>query len=112
LRQIPVDPVARRLIMVVSDCVSGGWWKGKIPALLAEWSRRAPVVLAHLLPERRWGNTAVGEATSWLWAGLPGLANRDLIVELPWWDEAPLGTRVALPVMPLEAGASNGGRAC
>jgi hypothetical protein len=23
---------------------------------------------------------------------------------LPWWDEAPLGTRVALPVMPLEAG--------
>src|SRR6185437_11658084 len=47
-----IDPAARRLILVVSDCVAKGWRKPAMFRAMMEWAQRGPVVLVQVLPER------------------------------------------------------------
>lgn len=53
----------RTLVLVLSDCVSDGWYNGKILSVLALWSRNTPVALLQVLPERIWPRTALGMAS-------------------------------------------------
>ncbi|AKJ01099.1 tetratricopeptide (TPR) repeat protein [Archangium gephyra] len=54
-----IDPEGRRLVMVVSDCVSRRWHTGEVPKLLELWGRAGPVVVVQVLPEQYWGRTAL-----------------------------------------------------
>ena len=58
-----IDPSARRLILIVSDCVAEGWRNEAMLRAVLEWGRRGPVVLVQVLPERLWTATALGHAT-------------------------------------------------
>jgi hypothetical protein len=60
LREIP-GTGRRSLVLVLSDCVSDGWYDGRILSALAAWCRSVPVALLQALPERMWPRTALGE---------------------------------------------------
>ncbi len=98
-------PIARRLIIVASDCVSTSWRDGTFASVIAEWAATTPVVMVQVLPERLWPRTALGPATARVISLLPGVPNRDLsVVDRPWWDLDPLASRVPLPTVTLEPG--------
>ncbi|MEI6044128.1 MAG: ATP-binding protein [Chloroflexota bacterium] len=59
-----VNTSESRLIIVVSDCVSTGWYSGKVAKKLAEWGKHHPVTLLQLLPRRMWSRTGLGQATA------------------------------------------------
>ena len=52
--------VARRLILVLSDCIGPAWHTGAVNGLLRQWSGAAPVALVQFLPRRLWDGTALG----------------------------------------------------
>ncbi|NES87536.1 MAG: formylglycine-generating enzyme family protein, partial [Moorea sp. SIO2B7] len=55
-----LDPAGRRLILLISDCISPIWRQGKIHDLLKLWSNAGSLAIVQLLPERLWGRTALG----------------------------------------------------
>jgi hypothetical protein len=71
-----LDAAGRRVILVISDCVSSGWRSGAVQAQLATWGRSNPVALLQVLPEELWSRTALrGSPTAQLTAGRPAAAN-------------------------------------
>lgn len=71
-----VDPRGRRVILLLSDCVSAPWHDGRAARAIADWGRRGLVVLNQVLPALLWGRTALGAATPVLLrAAAPGAAN-------------------------------------
>jgi hypothetical protein len=99
------DPSGRRLIWVVSDCVSSMWHDGSVLKVLRDWGKTQPVSLLQLLPERLWQRTALGWGTEvQLSSDNPGVPNARLFTEL-----ASRGILLdfpgafALPVVTLEA---------
>lgn len=55
-----IDPTGRRLILLISDCISEGWQSGEIATkLLAAWTRHNPVALIQVLPQQLWQRTAM-----------------------------------------------------
>ncbi|NEQ86211.1 MAG: formylglycine-generating enzyme family protein, partial [Moorea sp. SIO2I5] len=99
-----LDPAGRRLILLISDCISPIWRQGKIHQLLKRWSNNGPVAILQLLPERLWGRTALGAGFPiQLSALVPGVANSQLVVDgLPVWTEVDLANSLTLPVVTLE----------
>ena len=99
-----LDPAGRRLILLISDCISPIWRKGEINRLLKRWSNTGPVAILQLLPERIWGRTALGSGFPiQLSALVPGVANSQLVVEgLPVWEEVDVANALNLPVVTLE----------
>ncbi|NEQ70146.1 MAG: formylglycine-generating enzyme family protein [Symploca sp. SIO2D2] len=99
-----LDPTGRRLIVLISDCISPIWRQGKIYQLLKHWSNHGPMVILQLLPERIWGRTSLGAGFPiQLSALVPGVANSQLVVDgLPVWEEVNLANSVTLPVITLE----------
>lgn len=99
-----LDPQGRRLVMVVSDCVSRRWHTGEVPRLLELWGRAGPVVLLQVLPEQHWGRTALRNGPSViLRASLRGGPNAQLLVEED--SEGPqrrAGASPPVPVVTLE----------
>ena len=57
-----VEPTGRRLILLVSDCVSKGWYDGSVAQQISKWSRYMPVALLQMLPEKLWQRTGLGAA--------------------------------------------------
>jgi len=105
----------RRVVLVVSDCVSDAWRNGTIARLMEKWTADAMVAVVQLFPEHFWNRTALRQADlvqlrmrSW------GAPNRSLLVFPPtnWADitdltaldgsewKAPDGPK--LPIFPLE----------
>ena len=75
------------LVLVLSDCVSAGWYTGSVVSLLHRWSRDSPVALLQVLPERMWPRTGLGEATRvTIRAAATAVTNR----HLHWAAELPL----------------------
>jgi len=99
-----LDSTGRRLIVLISDCISPIWRQGKIYQLLKHWSNHGPMVILQLLPERIWGRTSLGAGFPiQLSALVPGVANSQLVVDgLPVWEEVNLANSVTLPVITLE----------
>lgn len=54
-----IDPSGRRLILVVSDCVSEIWRNGKAFSVLESWGNQNIVAIIQMLPERMWLRTAL-----------------------------------------------------
>jgi nucleoside phosphorylase len=56
-----IDHNGRRLILVISDCISPAWYTGKITQLLRLWGQYNPVVIIQMLPQRLWSGSALYE---------------------------------------------------
>ncbi|NEP29375.1 SAV_2336 N-terminal domain-related protein, partial [Moorena sp. SIO3I6] len=99
-----LDPAGRRLILLISDCISPIWRQGKIHDLLKLWSNAGSLAIVQLLPERLWGRTALGAGFPIkLSALVPGVANSQLVVDgLPVWTEVDPANSLNLPVVTLE----------
>jgi hypothetical protein len=96
------DPLGRRLVLLVSDFVSPGWYDGTMAAAIGSWAETTPVTVLQVLPRRLWQRTALGEADLHLRAKYAGCRNQDLSVEKPLWrSDEPAG--LPLPVAPLDA---------
>ena len=100
-------PTSRRLILVLSDCVSRGWYDGAIASVLADWGAKMPVMVVQMLPEELWRHTALGPVTFALRALLPDISNKNLSVEKPAWIVESGDVTLPLPVVKLEPAAIN-----
>jgi TIR domain len=101
-----VNPGARRLTMIMSDCIAPMWYQSPIWEAIREWGLFSPVVIISPLPVRLWPGTAVGSPEFTMRSHRPGAANRLLDVILPWWwpeSEPPLSA-VPVPVIALDTG--------
>ena len=81
-----IDSQGRRLILLVSDCISPIWRKQLIHPILELWGKQGLITILQLLPERLWDRTAlVNEIPVLLSTYAPGLYNSQLNSQL--WDE-------------------------
>jgi hypothetical protein len=69
-----MDASGRRLVVIVSDCVSPAWWNSAVADIIRVWSLRQPVSLVQMFPQRLWGQTALG-TTSVVPVRSPGAAS-------------------------------------
>ena len=99
-----IDPSGRRLVLVVSDCVSSGWRNGGVTPVLELWGKQGAMAIVQMLPKWLWKRTALGRASEVRLRGLtPGMFNQKLIAkEVSLWDELEEETGVKVPVFTLE----------
>ncbi|KZL49294.1 hypothetical protein A2T98_13445 [Nodularia spumigena CENA596] len=99
-----LDATGRRLILLISDCISPVWWQGEIHRLLENWGKQIPVAVLQLLPEQLWERTVLGLGNSvQLGTVAPGVLNSKLIVRgLPIWLEEKPKMALQFPVITLE----------
>jgi formylglycine-generating enzyme required for sulfatase activity len=107
-----VDPNGRRLILVLSDCVSPVWRNGvengvqneNIISTLNTWANSGPVAIVQMLPKWLWARTALGLAFAVQLSGqTPGVANQQLQVrQLFLWDEIDKDEDIKVPIFTLE----------
>ncbi|BAY47557.1 hypothetical protein SAMD00079811_51750 [Scytonema sp. HK-05] len=99
-----LDATGRRLILLMSDCISPLWWQGEIHKLLELWGNHVPVAVLQLLPEQLWERTVLGLGTVvQLGALAPGVLNSQLIESgLPIWQEEKPTMALKFPVVTLE----------
>jgi len=105
-----LDSNGRRLIIVVSDCVSSAWHNGSISFLLNIWGSTNPVVIAQVLPQRLWVRTSLGTATHTRLRSLfPGTPNKRLaIFSSNSWTQEQHTVGIPMPVVTLEAKSLSG----
>jgi hypothetical protein len=99
-----IDPTGRRLVLVVSDCVSSLWRDGKVTTTLEIWAKQGSMAIVQMLPKWLWKRTALGRASEVRLQGLnPGEFNQKLIAkEVSLWDELEETRGVKVPVFTLE----------
>ena len=99
-----IDPSGRRLVLVVSDCVSSLWRDGKVTTTLEIWAKQGSMAIVQMLPKWLWKRTALGRASEVRLQGLnPGDFNQKLIAkEVSLWDELEEMRGVKVPVFTLE----------
>ena len=102
-----IDPNGRRLVLVVTDCVSALWREGTVLSLLKIWADQGPLAIVQMLPEWMWVRTALRQAADAQFYGLePGLANQRLSVNRsPLLDETIADSQqseVRTPIVTLE----------
>ncbi|NJN07462.1 MAG: SUMF1/EgtB/PvdO family nonheme iron enzyme [Richelia sp. RM1_1_1] len=94
-----IDPTGRRLILVVSDCVSNIWRKGMMFPVLQNWTQKQPLAIIQMLPEWMWRRTALSLGTAvGFTSSMAGIANRDLLVNKQFLREE----RTKIPVLTLK----------
>ena len=77
-----IDPTGRRLILVVSDCVSTIWRQGQVLPALETWADNSPTAILQMLPDWLWVRTALRYSSPAQLFGLePGMANQCLSAE-------------------------------
>ena len=97
-----IDPTGRRLILVVTDCVSPAWYSGKVQEALKLWGQKNLVTLLQMFPRRLWPRTALCAAeTVRISASAPGMANVRLKTPeaRPWFSTE---LSIPMPVVTLE----------
>ena len=99
-----IDSSGRRLILVVSDCVSDLWRNGHINLILETWANNVPTAIIQMLPKWFWDRTALGRSTEVKLQGLaPSVSNRQLIANtVSLWSEIDETTAIKVPVFTLE----------
>ncbi|MDJ0580697.1 formylglycine-generating enzyme family protein [Crocosphaera sp.] len=97
------DPNGRRLVLIVSDCVSRFWHDGAMIAPLEIWSQQQPLAILQMLPDWLWLRTGLGNGASVLLKSLaPGGPNQQLqIEELLLRKDFPLSEGIKVPVLNL-----------
>ena len=100
-----LDPSGRRLILLITDCVSSYWQEEMLIKTLKRWAQQSPIAIAQVLPEWLWVRTAIRGFESVQLAGLePGVPNSQLVVDWSsvWQSVANPQSGVCLPIVPLE----------
>lgn len=97
------DPAGRRLILVVSDTVAGGWREAPLRAVLRQWSAHNAVAVLNVLPERLWTRGAVHPVPFAVRADRPAAATRS-------WQRVPMARRArgggaVVPVVGIASGS-------
>ena len=85
-----LDPVGRRLILLLSDCTSDAWRNGDILSWLQTWGQRAPTAVMQLLPERLWAQSGLSQGVPvWLRGIDPGQSSDSLTLRhrLPVFEQ-------------------------
>ncbi|MFZ3493805.1 SAV_2336 N-terminal domain-related protein [Streptomyces sp. 5.8] len=98
-----VDPAGRRLILVLSDTVAGGWREAPLRGVLRQWSAHNAVAVLNVLPERLWTRGAVQPAPFAVRADRPAAATRS-------WQRVPIARRArgggaVIPVVGIASGS-------
>ena len=99
-----IDASGRRLILVISDCISPAWQRGRLQTgYLDLWAKHGPVAILQMLPSRMWSRTALetGLQTTFSTRG-PGGTNTQLVDPLPKEFHRDYGLELKLPVITLE----------
>ncbi|WP_446038755.1 SAV_2336 N-terminal domain-related protein [Streptomyces sp. SID1121] len=94
-----VDPTGRRVVLVVSDCISPSWSDGTLARLLRLWGRSGPVAIVQPLPRRMWERTRMDLRSVRLRSSGPGTPNGRLRIRSLRDDGSPPD---GLPVPMLE----------
>ena len=81
-----IDPAAKRLILLITDCASSAWDRAPLWQTIEEWGARSPVVIFHMLPERLWPSTGLGTPSISVRSEIPGAPNQLLLAEYLGWD--------------------------
>jgi cyanophycinase len=99
-----IDSGGRRLVLIVSDCVSDLWRSGAVNSALKTWANNVPTAIIQMLPKWLWGRTALGRATEVRFQGLtPSVSNRQLITNtVSLWSEIDEAIGIKVPVFTLE----------
>ncbi|MFD5145682.1 SAV_2336 N-terminal domain-related protein [Streptomyces sp. NPDC058401] len=98
-----VDPAGRRLILVLSDTVAGGWREAPLRGVLRQWSAHNAVAVLNVLPERLWTRGAVRPVPFAVRADRPAAATRS-------WQRVPMSRRArgggaVIPVVGIASGS-------
>ncbi|MEU9085225.1 pentapeptide repeat-containing protein [Streptomyces sp. NPDC048357] len=80
------DPAGRRLILVLSDTVAGGWREAPVQGMLRHWCAHNAVAVLNVLPERLWTRGAVRPVPFAVRADRPAAATRS-------WQRVPATRR-------------------
>ncbi|WP_329097974.1 pentapeptide repeat-containing protein [Streptomyces sp. NBC_01439] len=80
------DPAGRRLILVLSDTVAGGWREAPVQDVLRHWCAHNAVAVLNVLPERLWTRGAVRPVPFAVRADRPAAATRS-------WQRIPAARR-------------------
>ncbi|ANZ39093.1 hypothetical protein BBK82_26480 [Lentzea guizhouensis] len=72
------DPRQRRLVIVVSDCVTDGWYAPQIWQILRDWASCTHTVLLNPLPQKLWRRTGLDHPAARVRAARPGAPDSDL----------------------------------
>ncbi|NEP80270.1 MAG: hypothetical protein F6K39_20150, partial [Okeania sp. SIO3B3] len=99
-----IDGSSRRLVLIVSDCVSSYWRDGKVTKALEIWANSVPTAIIQMLPKWLWKRTALGRASEVrLRALTPGVSNQNLIAqEVSLWEELEEKKGIKVPIFTLE----------
>ena len=100
-----LNPNGRRLILLITDCVSSYWQEEALIKTLKRWAQQSPIAIAQVLPEWLWVRTAIRGFESVQLAGLePGVPNSQLVVDWSsaWQSVSNTQSGVCLPIVPLE----------
>ncbi|HLG76629.1 MAG TPA: tetratricopeptide repeat protein, partial [Ktedonobacteraceae bacterium] len=103
-----IDPGGRRLILLISDCISEMWYNPDFIAVVENWGRRGPLALLEMLPQRLWSRSALGDAVEiQVHAQAPGLPNNRLNYEPASYlvEKKELKGRVPIPIVSLHTSA-------
>jgi hypothetical protein len=102
-----VDPTGRRLVLIVSDCVSNIWRKGMMFPVLKMWTEKQPLTILQMLPEWMWRRTALDLGTAvGFKSSIMGVANQQLSLHKPLRRSRSIGFKVEdrskIPVITLD----------
>jgi hypothetical protein len=102
-----IDPAGRRLIALVSDCVSPFWLDGRMKELLGRWSQSGPVVVLQILPPNLWDRSGLRATPALSLRSVSAGSPNSALVRGPWRKGARVdhSDGVVVPVVPIEAGA-------
>ena len=99
-----LDPSGKRLILVVSDCVTDIWHNGKVFEMLKVWTKNHPVAIIQMLPQWLWQRTGLSLGAKVQFSSLtPRIANQDLLIKkILLWDDIDFATGTKIPIFTLE----------
>jgi AAA ATPase domain len=98
-----IDPSGRRLLLVISDCVSPAWRSGAVTEVLSQWACNSPLAIIQVLPEWLWERSALGLAESVLLrSSIPGVSNSKLAMKALDLLDDDVSKGIKVPVLTLE----------
>ncbi|NJO72462.1 MAG: trypsin-like peptidase domain-containing protein [Leptolyngbyaceae cyanobacterium RM1_406_9] len=103
-----IDPNGRRLILVVTDCVSSMWYEQAILNALKLWADHGLMAIVQMLPEWLWTRTALRTASKVQFYGLePGTVNQQLSAVRPFIPRSSSAKEdaqnIQIPILTLES---------
>ena len=99
-----IDPTNRRLILIISDCVSPSWHDGTVSNFLKTWNTSCRVSIVQMLPHYLWERTSLKNAENVYFQNTSSNAvNSKLEIEpSPFGEQEPVSSSLKLPVITLE----------